>query len=114
MLVLDPARQRPVTRDAGDDAVAFRIVAERNRMLAAWAAKVMQLSAAEAADLRAAVIALGVRPFGGEAIVDRLLAEFRQRQVDVAEDDICAEMRRLLMIAEDRVRGTEWDAPLAA
>ena len=114
MLAHDADTRHHEDRHDGTDAVAFKIVAQRNRMIAEWSARVMGMTESEATDLRTAVVALGVRPYGGEAIVDRVLAEFHQRGIDIAEDDICAEMRRLLVVAEDRARGTFWPAALAA
>lgn len=114
MMMSDPAPRQPQSHLPQEDALAFEVVALRNRMLAEWATAILQLPTAEAADYSGSMIELGFEHAGEEAIVDKLLADFRAAGLDASAEEVSEHMRRLLVIAEDRAFAPSWSRAEAA
>lgn len=89
---------------AHDEEMLFRVHARRNRLLGAWAADQMNLSAAEADAYAKAVVQADFEEAGDEDVVRKLLGDLVSAGVDIDEARIRAvletkqiEARRALM-----------------
>ena len=89
---------------AHDEEMLFRITARRNRLLGAWAAEKMGLSAVETESYAKAVVQADFEEAGDEDVIRKLLGDLVSAGVDVSEGDVRAaldakavEARRALM-----------------
>jgi hypothetical protein len=89
---------------AHDEEMQFRITARRNRLLGAWAAEKMNLSAVEAEAYAKAVVQADFEEAGDEDVIRKLLGDLTSAGIDVSEGDIrtaleakMVEARRALM-----------------
>ncbi len=89
---------------AHDEEMTFRIHARRNRLLGAWAAERMGLSAAEAEPYAKSVVQADFEEAGDEDVVRKLLGDLISAGVETSESEIRAaleakeiEARRALM-----------------
>jgi hypothetical protein len=89
---------------AHDEDMQFRISARRNRLLGAWAAEKMALSAVETEAYAKAVVQADFEEAGDEDVIRKLLGDLTSAGIDITEADIRAaleakniEARRALM-----------------
>ena len=104
MSAFDDRERAFETKFARDQEVQFRITARRNRLLGAWAAEKMGLSAVEAESYAKAVVQADFEEAGDEDVIRKLLGDLVSAGVDVSEGDVRAaldakavEARRALM-----------------
>lgn len=91
-------------RFARDEEMQFRVAARRNRLLGAWAAHKMGLSAEEAEAYGKAVIQADFEEAGDEDVIRKLLGDLTSAGVETSDAEIRAmleektvEARRALM-----------------
>ncbi len=91
-------------RFARDEEMQFRVAARRNRLLGAWAAQKMGLSAEEAEAYGKAVIQADFEEAGDEDVIRKLLGDLTSAGVETSDAEIRAmleeknvEARRALM-----------------
>lgn len=89
---------------ARDEEMQFRVAARRNRLLGAWAAEKMRLTAAEADAYGKEVIQADFEEAGDEDVIRKVLGDLTAAGVEVDEAEIRAaleaksiEARRALM-----------------
>ncbi len=89
---------------AHDEDMQFRISARRNRLLGAWAAEKMDLSAVETEAYAKAVVQADFEEAGDEDVIRKLLGDLTSAGIEITEGDIRAaleaktvEARRALM-----------------
>lgn len=89
---------------AHDEEMQFRVHARRNRLLGAWAAEKMGLSAVEAEGYAKAVVQADFEESGDEDVIRKLLGDLVSAGVEVGEAEIrtaleakSVEARRALM-----------------
>jgi hypothetical protein len=104
MTTFDDRERAFETQYARDQEMQFRIVARRNRLLGAWAAKLMGLSQAEADAYASDVIRADFEEAGDEDVVRKVLGDLTSAGVDCDEARIrealahkTVEARRQLM-----------------
>ena len=92
------------TKFAHDEEMRFRVIARRNRLLGAWAARLMGLSEAEADGYAKDVIRADFEEAGEDDVVRKLLGDLTAAGVDTDETKIRealahkeAEARRQIM-----------------
>jgi hypothetical protein len=78
---------------AHDEEMLFRIHARRNRLLGAWAAELMGLSAAEADAYAKSVVQADFEEAGDEDVVRKLLGDLVSAGVDTDEGRIRAALQ---------------------
>jgi hypothetical protein len=95
------------TKYARDQEMQFRVVARRNRLLGAWAARLMGLTEAESDAYAKDVIRADFEEAGDEDVVRKLLGDLTSAGVDCDESRIrealehkTVEARRQLMQSE--------------
>lgn len=86
-------------REAGFEAkfshdadVEFRIVARANKLLGAWAASKLGMTADAAEDYGRAVVHAEFEKAGHEAVFDKVMADLAVRGLGVSADDVRAAM----------------------
>jgi hypothetical protein len=107
MSTFDDRERAFETKYARDQEMQFRVVARRNRLLGAWAARLMGLTEAEADAYAKDVIRADFEEAGDEDVVRKLLGDLTSAGVDCDEakirealDHKTVEARRQLMQAE--------------
>ena len=93
---------------ARDEELQFRVLARRNRLLGAWAAELMGLSAVEADSYAKDVVRADFEEAGDEDVIRKLLGDLTSAGLDVDEtrirealDHKSVEARRQLMQSLD-------------
>lgn len=107
MSTFDDRERAFETKYARDQEMQFRIVARRNRLLGAWAARLMGLTEAEADSYAKDVIRADFEEAGDEDVVRKILGDLTSAGVDCDEARIrealehkTVEARRQLMQVE--------------
>ncbi|MBV8686862.1 MAG: DUF1476 domain-containing protein [Alphaproteobacteria bacterium] len=107
MSTFDDRERAFETKYARDQEMQFRITARRNRLLGAWAARLMGLTEAEADAYAKDVIRADFEEAGDEDVVRKLLGDLTSAGVETDEGKIrealqhkTVEARRQLMQAE--------------
>lgn len=73
---------------AHDEEMHFRVHARRNRLLGAWAAEQMGLSAVEAEGYATGVVQADFEESGDEDVVRKILGDLVSAGVEVSESDV--------------------------
>ena len=94
-----------------DHEIRFKVDAKRNKLLGLWASGKLGLSGAEAEAMVKLVVRSDLEEAGHEDVVRTVSQAFRDGGVDVSDDDVRAEIRRLQDAAEDEV-GKAYPDPL--
>lgn len=92
MTTFDDRERGFETKFAHDQEMMFRITARRNRLLGAWAAKLMGLTAEEADAYGKAVVQADFEEAGDEDVIRKLLGDLTSAGVDIDEARIRAEL----------------------
>lgn len=106
MTTFDDRERSFEAKFARDEEMAFRITARRNRLVAQWAAGLMQLTPAETNAYAKAVVQADFEEAGDEDVVRKLMGDLVAAGVDVDEaavrralDEHQVEARRQLLEA---------------
>ena len=83
----------------------FRIQARRNKLLGAWAAQRMNLSAAEAEAYAKAVVQADFEEAGDEDVVRKLLGDLVSAGVDADEAEVRAALEAKAVEAKRQIMG---------
>ncbi|HEU5285981.1 MAG TPA: DUF1476 domain-containing protein [Sphingomicrobium sp.] len=104
MTTFDDRERAFETKYAHDEELRFRVIARRNRLLGAWAARLMGLSDAEADAYAKDVIRADFEEAGDEDVIRKLLGDLTAAGVDTDDSRIRealehkeAEARRQIM-----------------
>jgi hypothetical protein len=107
MTTFDDRERAFETKYARDEEMRFRVIARRNKLLGAWAARLMGLTPAEAEGYARDVIHADFEEAGDEVVIRKLLGDLISAGVDIDEarirealDHRMVEARRQLMQAE--------------
>ncbi|MEQ1789470.1 MAG: DUF1476 domain-containing protein, partial [Rickettsiales bacterium] len=86
---------------AHDEELIFKANALRNKMLGLWAAEKLGKTGEDAGQYAKDVILVDFEGEGNNDVVGKLLKDFNNANVSITEEEINAEMDRLLPIARD-------------
>jgi hypothetical protein len=107
MTTFDERERAFETQYARDQEMQFRIFARRNKLLGAWAARLMGLTEAEAEGYAKEVVHADFEEAGDEVVIRKLLGDLTSAGVDIDEARIreavehrTVEARRQLIQAE--------------
>ena len=89
---------------AHDEALQFKAMARRNKLLGVWAAEKLGLSAAETADYAKSVVRSDFEEPGEEDVYRKIKGDFDEANVDVSETDIRAAMSDLMVQAQEQIQ----------
>ena len=99
MTTFDDRERGFETKFAHDQEMLFRITARRNRLLGAWAAKLMGLTAEEADAYGKAVVQADFEEAGDEDVIRKLLGDLTSAGVEMDEARIRAELSEKMIEA---------------
>jgi hypothetical protein len=88
---------------AHDEALRFKATARRNKLLGQWAAEKMGLSGADAESYAKDVVAADFEEAGDDDVVRKVLADFKDKNVDQSEHQVRRTMDELMATAIDQV-----------
>lgn len=94
MTTFDERERAFETQFARDQEMQFKITARRNKLLGAWAAEKMGLSAVEAESYARDVIRADFEVAGDSDVVKKLLGDLTTAGVEIDEAEIQAEIER--------------------
>jgi hypothetical protein len=90
---------------AQDEEMLFRIIARRNRLLGAWAARLMGLSEEEAEAYSKDLVRADFEGGGGKDVVLKILGDLTAAGVDIDEDRIREAIKHKLVEARRQLIG---------
>jgi len=105
MTTFDDRERAEEAKFAHDEEMQFRIQARRNRLLGAWAAERMGLTAAEAEAYAKSVVQADFEEAGDEDVIRKLLGDLVSAGVDVSEADVRAALEAKLVEARRQMMG---------
>ncbi|GAB4482225.1 MAG: DUF1476 domain-containing protein [Erythrobacter tepidarius] len=88
-----------------EEETAFRIAARRNRLLGEWAAKLMQLTPAEADAYKKAVVQADFEEASDEDVIRKVLGDLTAAGTEISEADIRAKLEELAIEARRQLLG---------
>lgn len=91
---------------AHDEELNFKAIARRNKLLGLWAAEKMGKDADEANAYAKDVVLSDFEVEGDSDVIAKLLKDFYNAEIEISEQEIIAEMDRLLPIAKSQILGT--------
>lgn len=89
---------------AHDEALQFKALARRNKLLGLWAAEKMGLEGDEATDYAKAVVRADFEEPGDEDVFRKIKMDMETAKIPVLEADIRRAMHDLLVTAQDQVQ----------
>lgn len=107
MSTFDKREESFEKRFAHDEELQFRAEARRNKLLGLWAAEKLGKSGAEAQSYADALVAAEVTPNADEAVVTKILSDFKSAGVDQSEHQIRRTMDEFLAQAKSEVKSGE-------
>jgi hypothetical protein len=87
-----------------DKELEFKATARRNKLLGLWAAELLGISGSEAEAYAKSVIKADLERPGDQDVVDKILADFRARGVDLSEHRLKKRMAELLTTAVAQIQ----------
>jgi hypothetical protein len=107
MSTFDKREESFEKRFAHDEELQFRAEARRNKLLGLWAAEKLGKSGAEAQSYADALVAAEVTPNADEAVVAKILSDFKSAGVDQSDHQIRRTMDEFLVQAKSEVKAGE-------
>ena len=98
----------------GQPGPCTKVLNRRNLMMGAWAADMMKLSQPAALAYAVEVADIGRGPGGELAVFDRLMTDFRERDVPITAEQAYLQLSDFARLAEVRAARHEEKPPLAA
>ena len=86
-----------------DKELDFKVNARRNRLLGLWAAKEMGLPDADAEAYAKTVVMADFQKPGDDDVVEKVVADFKQRGIEMSEHRVRKHMAELLDAARKQV-----------
>ncbi|GAB2176051.1 DUF1476 domain-containing protein [Dongia sp. agr-C8] len=87
-----------------DKELEFKATARRNKLLGLWAANLLGIHGADAEAFAKSVVKADMEKPGDQDVVDKLLADFKQRGVDMSEHRLRKQMTELMTAAVAQIK----------
>jgi hypothetical protein len=87
-----------------DKELEFKATARRNKLLGLWAANLLGVHGAEAEAYAKAVVKADFEKPGDQDVVDKLMADFKQRGIDMSDHRLRKQMTELMGLAIEQIR----------
>ncbi|WP_395016415.1 DUF1476 domain-containing protein [Dongia sp.] len=87
-----------------DKELEFKATARRNKLLGLWAANLLGIHGADAEAFAKGVVKADMEKPGDQDVVDKLLADFKQRGVDMSEHRLRKQMTELMSAAVAQIK----------
>ncbi len=97
-------KQDAENRFKHDQELEFKATARRNKLLGHWAAEQMGISGSEVEDYAKEVVISDFDRPGDEDVLEKVLADFTAKGLDISSSRLRKEMDRLMDIARGQVR----------
>jgi len=107
MTSLDDRAKGFENKFAHDEELNFKAISRRNKLLGLWAAGKMSKNVDEANAYAKDVVLSDFESEGDGDVIAKLLKDFYNAEIEVSEQEIIAEMDRLLPIARAEILGTK-------
>ena len=88
-----------------DEEMLFKAQSRRDKLLGQWAAEKMGMEGADAEAYAKTVVIADLEEPGDEDVVRKVMADFEKHGTDISEDDLRAEMERLMGVAMEQIKG---------
>ncbi len=88
-----------------DKELEFKVNARRNKLLGLWAAKEMGVPDGEADAYAKSVVMADFEKPGDDDVVQKLIADFKQKGIDMSEHRVRKHMAELLDAARTQIMG---------
>jgi hypothetical protein len=88
-----------------DKELDFKVNARRNRLLGLWAAKELGIPDAEAEAYAKTVVMADFEKPGDDDVVEKIVADFKQKGIEMSEHRVRKHMTELLDTARKQVMG---------
>lgn len=86
-----------------DKELEFRVTSRRNKMLGLWAAELLGIDGAEAEAYAKSVVASDFETPGDHDVLQKVLADFKAKNVDVSEHRLRKQMDEMLAFAKKQI-----------
>ena len=90
---------------AQDQETTFKIGVRRNKLLGLWAAELMGVNGAAAQTYAKEVVEADFKEPGEEDVFEKVMADLKDKGVDVSEHRVRKEMSDLLEVAREQIVG---------
>lgn len=90
-----------------DQETQFRIVARRNKLLGEWAAGQMGLTGDDASAYAKEVVAADFSKPGDADVIEKVLADFGEKGVNLGEADLKKKLTELAAVAREQIVGPQ-------
>jgi hypothetical protein len=87
-----------------DKELEFKATARRNKLLGLWAANLLGIHGADAETYAKSVVKADFEKPGDQDVVDKLMADFKERGVDMSDHRLRKQMSELMHTAVDQIR----------
>lgn len=89
---------------AHDEALQFKAMARRNKLLGVWAAEKLAMSEDDAADYAKSVVRSDFEEPGEEDVYRKIKGDFDEADINVSEADIRTAMSDLMVQAQEQIQ----------
>lgn len=87
-----------------DEELRFKAESRRDKLVGLWAAGKMGMDGADAEAYAKTVVMADLDEPGSEDVVRKLMADFKERGVNVSEDEVRTELERQMIVAIEQVK----------
>ena len=87
-----------------DKELEFKATARRNKLLGLWAANLLGVHGAEAEAYAKAVVKADFEKPGDQDVVDKVMADFKQRGIEMSDHRLRKQMTELMGTAIEQIR----------
>jgi len=88
-----------------DAELQFKAESRRNKLLGQWAAQQMGMSGADVDAYARTVVIADLDEPGVEDVMRKVMGDFQSRNIAVSEDEVRSELKRLMGVAIEQVKG---------
>jgi hypothetical protein len=103
MSTFDDREQSFENKFSHDKELQFRVSARRNKLLGLWAAQLLGIHGSEAETYAKSVVAADLEKPGDDDVVQKVLADFKARGVDMSEHRLRKHMEELHTTARQQI-----------
>jgi hypothetical protein len=103
MSTFDDREQSFENKFKHDKELQFRVNARRNKLLGLWAAQLLGIHGSEAEAYAKTVVAADLEKPGDDDVVQKVLADFKARGVEMSEHRLRKHMEELLQTAHQQI-----------
>ena len=93
---------------AHDEALQFKAMARRNKLLGVWAAEKLAMNDDDAADYAKSVVRSDFEEPGEEDVYRKIKGDFDEAGINVSEADIRTAMSDLMVQAQEQIQNEGW------